>query len=138
VNWFTASIFYLTILTRFVDQDMLMRYHSGLGIGHIGIPSFNRYTTGMEVDLVENTTSLDTLSMGLEAAPLVKEGERSLGLAEEEQQQRDDEQVDEPDNQDSDHADDDCDDDSHSDLEDDCVSLVSIGSSVDLDEGYDD
>jgi len=119
---------------------MLMRYHSGFGIGHIGIPSFNQYTAGMEVELEENTTSLGTLSMGLEAAPLVNDGETILGLEEGELQQRDEEQVDEPDDQDSDHdAYDDYDDDAHSDLEDDCNSLASIGgSNIDFEEEYDD
>ena len=117
-----------------------MRYHSGLGIGHIGIPNFNWGTASMEVELEENTTSLGTLSKGLEAAPLVNDGEGSFGLEEEELQQQDhDEQVNEPDDQDSDHAYDDCDGDVHSDLEDDCNSLASIGgSSIDLEEGYDD
>ena len=112
---------------------MLMRYHFGLGIGHIGIPSSNRYTAGMEVDLEENTTSL-------EAAPLVDDGECILGLEEEELQQQDEEQVNGPDDQDSDHgAYDDHDDDAHSDLEDDCNSLASIGgSSIDFEEAYDD
>jgi len=59
-----------------------MHYHSGLGIGHIGIPSFNWYRAGMEVELEENTTSLGTLSMGLEATPLVNDGETILGLEE--------------------------------------------------------
>ena len=56
-------------------------------------------------------------------------------------QQRDEEQVNEPDDQDSDHgAYDDYDDDAQSDLaEDDCNSLASIGgSSIDLEEAYDD
>ena len=118
-----------------------MRYHSGLGIGHIGIPSFNGDTTGMEVEL-EDTPSLGTLSTGLEAAPLVNDRESSLGLEEEELQQlwaRDNEQVHEPDDQDSDHAYDDSDNDLHFDLEDDCNSLTSVGgSSTDFEEGYDD
>jgi len=37
-------------------RGMLMCYYSGLGIGHIGIPSFSWCTTGMEVELEENTT----------------------------------------------------------------------------------
>jgi len=77
--------------------------------------------------------------MGLEAA-LVNNGESSLGLEEEELQQQDhDEQVNEPDDQDSDHAYDDYNDDAHSDsVEDDCNSLASIGgSSIDLEQGYD-
>ena len=111
-----------------------MRYHFGLGIGHIGIPSSNQHTAGMEVDLEENTTSLD-------AAPLVDDGECILGLEEEELQQWDEETVNEPDDQDSDHgAYNDYDDDAQSDLaEDDCNSLASIGgSSINFEEVYDD
>lgn len=112
---------------------MLMRYHSGLGIGHIGIPSSNRYTAGMEVDLEENTTSLGSHSTSLD----VNDGECILGLEEEELQQRDEEQVDEPDDQDSDYGA--YDEDAHSDLEDDCNSLASIGgSNIDFEEAYDD
>jgi hypothetical protein len=124
---------------------MLMRYHPGLGIGHVGVPnpsssSPSQHTAGMEVDLSESV-SLEPISMSPEENIHFTNDKRSLGPEKRELQQSDEEeQASEPDDQDSDHdAYSDHDNDANFNLEGDSDSLDSIGSSsIDLDEGYDD
>lgn len=115
-----------------------MRYHPGLGIGHVGVPnpssnSPSQHAPGMEVDLSESVSPLEPRSMSPEESELQRPDE-------EEQASEPDDQDSEPDDQDSDHdAYSDHDNDPSFDLEGDSDSLDSIGSSsIDLDEGYDD
>lgn len=110
---------------------MLMHYHPGLGIGHVGIPnpssnSPSQHAPGMEVDLSESLSPLKLRSMSSEESALQRPDEE--------------EQASEPDDQDSYHdAYSNHDNDPSFDLEGDSNSLDSIGSSsIDLDEGYDD
>ena len=123
---------------------MLMRYHPGLGIGHIGVPnpSSSQNMAGMEVDLSESVSPLEPISMSPDPGNIHSTNDkRSSGPEKCELQQSDEEeQASEPDDQDSDHdAYSDEENDANFDLEGDSDSLDSIGSSsIDHDEGYDD
>lgn len=50
----------LIILCRFVDRDMTMRFHPGLGVGHptgsrLEMPSGSGFGDAMEVDIIHPT-----------------------------------------------------------------------------------
>lgn len=85
---------YLFVATRFVDRDMVMRFHWGLGVGHVyshadssnadtvgrGVEEDEDYEQNSTYDLLGNDTNVQTVENIIEDED---EDEENLGVAEE-------------------------------------------------------